>query len=90
MSPTTAGRTCSRFDDIIEVARARRVPVIVDGAAEDIRGIRDLIARGADLIATSGGKALRGPAASGVLAGRRELIRAATLQQQDMHVHPDR
>jgi len=78
------------FDDIIEVARARRVPVIVDAAAEDILGIRDLIARGADLIATSGGKALRGPAASGVLAGRRDLIRAATLQQQDMHVHPDR
>jgi L-seryl-tRNA(Ser) seleniumtransferase len=63
--------------------------VIVDGAVEDIRGVRDLIARGADLIATSGGKALRGPAASGVLAGRRDLIRAATLQQQDMHVHPD-
>lgn len=77
------------FDDVIEVARARRLPVIVDGAHDDIRGIRDLIARGADLVATSGGKDLRGPAASGVLAGRRDLIRAATLQQQDMHVHPD-
>jgi L-seryl-tRNA(Ser) seleniumtransferase len=43
------------FDEIVEVARARRVPVIVDGAAMDIQGIRDLIARGADLIATSPG-----------------------------------
>jgi len=77
------------FHVIIDVARALQVPVIVDGAPEDVHGIRALIASGADLVATSGGKALRGPAASGVLAGRRDLIRAATLQQQDMHVHPE-
>lgn len=77
------------FDVIVDVARARGIPLMVDGAAEDVPGIRDLIARGADLVATSGGKAIRGPAGSGVLAGRRDLIRAATLQQQDMHVHPE-
>ena len=77
------------FDVIVEVARARGVPVIVDGAAEDVHGIRDLIARGADLLGTSGGKTIRGPAGSGILAGGRDLIRAATLQQQDMHIHPE-
>ena len=41
------------------------------------------------MLAVSGGKSMAGPAASGVLAGRRDLIRAATLQQQDMFVYPD-
>ena len=47
------------------------------------------IAEGADLVAFSGGKLVRGPAASGFLAGRRSLIRAATIQHQDAFVHPD-
>jgi seryl-tRNA(Sec) selenium transferase len=47
------------------------------------------IAEGADLVAFSGGKLVRGPAASGFLAGRRRLIRAATIQHRDAFVHPD-
>ena len=44
-----------------------------------------MIAAGADLIAVSGGKALRGPAGSGILAGRRDLVLSATMQHQDMY-----
>src|SRR5260370_20131864 len=43
---------------------------------------------GADLVAFSGGKGIGGPAGSGFLAGRRDLVLSATLQQQDMYVHP--
>ena len=35
------------------------------------------MAAGADLVAFSGGKNLRGPQCSGLLLGRRELVRAA-------------
>ena len=34
---------------------------------------------GADLVIYSGGKGIRGPQSTGILAGRRDLIRAATL-----------
>src|SRR5260370_13535829 len=34
---------------------------------------------GADLVIVSGGKGIRGPQSTGILAGRRDLIRAATL-----------
>lgn len=77
------------IETVIEIAHAHGLPVVVDAAVEDLHGFRRLIASGVDLIAASGGKALRGPAATGILAGRRDLIRAATFQQQDMHVHPD-
>jgi len=64
----------------IEIAHARGVPVLIDAAAQLPPSsnlwhfTRDL---GADLVAFSGGKALRGPQASGLLLGRADLIEAA-------------
>jgi L-seryl-tRNA(Ser) seleniumtransferase len=73
------------------VCRAHGVPLIVDAAAQlpPKENLRRFIAMGADLVAFSGGKALGGPQASGILAGRRELIASALLQQLDMDVAPD-
>lgn len=63
---------------VVALARARGVPVVVDGAAEhDLTGA---IARGADLFIRSAQKIHRGPTA-GILAGRRNLIRACYLQE---------
>ncbi len=60
-----------------EICHAANVPVIVDAASEyDLRGfLRD----GADLVLYSGHKFLGGPT-SGIVAGRRDLVKAAYIQ----------
>lgn len=73
---------------VCELAAAHDVPVIVDAAAElpPSSNLRRFIDEGAALVAFSGGKAIRGPQGSGVLAGRRELIQSVRLQTLDMDV----
>jgi D-glucosaminate-6-phosphate ammonia-lyase len=59
------------------VAHAKGVPVIVDAASEyDLRGF---LAAGADLTLYSSHKFLGGPT-GGIVAGRKDLVRAAYLQ----------
>lgn len=72
------------------IAHRHGVPVLVDAAAAlpPATNLRRYSAEGADLVTFSGGKALGGPQASGILAGRAELIRSVALQHQDMDVHP--
>jgi D-glucosaminate-6-phosphate ammonia-lyase len=79
------------LEQVIDIAHAHEVPVIVDAAAElpPPENLRRFIALGADLVAFSGGKALRGPQASGFLCGRQDLIDAVALQNQDMDVIPE-
>jgi len=76
--------------DVCDVAQARGVPVIVDAAAQlpPLSNLKRFIADGADLVVFSGGKAIGGPQASGILAGRRDLIMSAALQHLDMDVDP--
>ena len=71
--------------EVAEIAHAHDLPVIVDAAAQlpPKTNLTRFIADGADLVAYSGGKAIRGPQGTGILAGRRDLI-AAVLQQLDM------
>jgi D-glucosaminate-6-phosphate ammonia-lyase len=60
-----------------EICHAKNVPVIVDAASEyDLRRFLD---QGADIVIYSGHKFLGGPT-SGIIMGRRELVRAAYLQ----------
>jgi len=72
---------------VIEVGKRYDVPVIVDAAAElpPRENLRKFIAMGADLVAFSGGKAIRGPNDTGFLCGRRDLIRLAALQAFPYH-----
>ena len=77
--------------DTVEIAHRHGIPVIVDGAGSipPSSNLRRFIDEGADLVAYSGGKGVGGPSGAGFLAGRRDLIMAATIQQQDMNVRGD-
>ncbi|MBS7788457.1 hypothetical protein KTR66_00545 [Roseococcus sp. SDR] len=72
--------------EIVAVARAAGIPVIVDAAAQlpPAGNLRRFIAEGADLVAFSGGKAIGGPQASGILAGQGVLVASALAQMLDL------
>ncbi len=77
--------------DVARVAHRHGLPLIVDGsvALPPANNLRDLFTQGADLVSFSGGKHIQGPQASGILAGRSDLITSVALQHQDMDVYPD-
>jgi L-seryl-tRNA(Ser) seleniumtransferase len=72
--------------EVCRVAGAAGVPVLVDAASElpprDL--LRRLIDSGVAGVIASGGKAIRGPQASGILAGRPDLIAAAHLNNNPL------
>lgn len=74
--------------EVVRVAHAAGVPVIVDAAAQlpPQANLKRFIAEGADLVAFSGGKAIGGPQASGILCGKRDLIMSAALQHLDLDI----
>jgi L-seryl-tRNA(Ser) seleniumtransferase len=78
------------FEAFVSTARAHGIPVLVDASMSlpPRENLRRFIAEGADLVAFSGGKTIRGPQASGFLAGRHDLLVSVGLQQQDMDVLP--
>jgi len=78
------------LEETAKIAHKHGVPVLVDAAAAlpPPSNLRRFIGEGADLVCYSGGKAIGGPQASGILAGRADLIRSVALQHQDMDVHP--
>lgn len=67
------------FEQVVEMAHARGVPVIVDAASflPPRTNLRRFIAEGADMVIYSGGKGVRGPQGTGILCGRADLIEAA-------------
>lgn len=73
------------LDTLAPLAKERGVPVLVDAAAERLTIPNVHLAAGADLVAYSGGKCLRGPQAAGLLLGRKDLIRAAWLHSAPHH-----
>lgn len=67
------------FEQVVDMAHARGVPVIVDAASflPPRANLRRFIAEGADMVIYSGGKGVRGPQGTGILCGRADLIEAA-------------
>ncbi|MHC4878611.1 MAG: aminotransferase class V-fold PLP-dependent enzyme [Planctomycetota bacterium] len=75
--------------EVVALAKKRGLSVIVDAAGElpPRENLRRIPTSGVDLVAFSGGKAIRGPQSTGILCGRREFISSAALQMLDMDDH---
>jgi len=67
------------LEEFCEICHAKGVPVIVDAASE--YDLRSFLARGADIVVYSGHKFLSGPT-SGIVTGRKDLVRTAYLQNR--------
>jgi L-seryl-tRNA(Ser) seleniumtransferase len=65
----------------VQLAREFKVPTLMDAAADvpPVERLSEYNRQGFDLVAFSGGKALCGPNATGLLLGRKDLIEAAKL-----------
>ncbi|MEM2905949.1 MAG: aminotransferase class V-fold PLP-dependent enzyme [Candidatus Bathyarchaeia archaeon] len=81
----TGLKGCSLEDipPVVSLAKRRGIPLIVDAAAElpPEENLRAVVATGADLVAFSGGKEIRGPNDTGLLLGRCDLVEAARMHQ---------
>ena len=71
--------------DVAPIARKAGIPILVDAAADYLIVPNPYIALGADLVAYSGGKIIRGPQSAGLLLGRRDLVRAAWANSAPHH-----
>jgi L-seryl-tRNA(Ser) seleniumtransferase len=80
-----AGNSEMTVPEIVDIAHAHGVPVLVDAAAERPDAPNRYLADGVDAVAYSGGKCLRGPQASGLVLGRRDLLWAAFMNGAPHH-----
>jgi len=69
------------LEECLAISKKAGFPVLVDAAnlLPTWDNVQKLSPMGVDLICISGGKHMRGPQCSGILAGRKDLIRAALL-----------
>ncbi|MFG3254734.1 aminotransferase class V-fold PLP-dependent enzyme [Streptomyces sp. NPDC048172] len=70
---------------LARAAKPHGVPVLVDAAAEILTIPNVHLENGADLVAYSGGKCIRGPQSAGLLLGREDLVRAAWVHSAPHH-----
>jgi L-seryl-tRNA(Ser) seleniumtransferase len=69
------------LEELVAVGKSAGVPVLIDAASElpPVSSLTRYTSMGADLTVISGGKGLLGPQSTGILAGRKDLIEAASL-----------
>ncbi|HEY0162613.1 MAG TPA: aminotransferase class V-fold PLP-dependent enzyme [Edaphobacter sp.] len=71
--------------NLAAIAKEHGVPVFVDAAATELDLPNPHIEAGADLVAYSGGKCMRGPQSSGLLIGKKDLCQATYFQGAPHH-----
>jgi L-seryl-tRNA(Ser) seleniumtransferase len=70
-----------KVDEWVKLAKENKIPAFNDAAADTppVSHLWDYAHMGYDLIAFSGGKAIRGPQCAGLLIGRKDLVACALL-----------
>ena len=70
-----------KVDEWVKLAHENQIPAFIDAAADTppVSNLWDYAKMGYDLIAFSGGKAIRGPQCAGLLLGKKDLIANALL-----------
>jgi L-seryl-tRNA(Ser) seleniumtransferase len=65
----------------IEISKKYNIPLVIDAAAQipPVENLWRFTQMGADLVIFSGGKGLRGPQSSGLILGRKDLLKACAL-----------
>ncbi len=73
------------LEQYVAAAHKRGVPVVMDVADRLPLVPNPYLSRGADLVAYSGGKIIRGPQTAGMLLGRKDLVAAAFMNSAPHH-----
>lgn len=73
---SATGQTFS-LEVIVELARPKNIPVLIDAAAEVLTIPNTHLNRGASVVAYSGGKAICGPQCAGLLLGQKDILMSA-------------
>ena len=76
------GKAQLDLKDVAPIAKEHGIPILIDAAADYLIVPNPYLALGADLVAYSGGKIIRGPQGGGLLVGRKDLVRGRLGQQR--------
>ncbi len=77
------------LENISKLAKPRKVPILVDAAAEVLTIPNKHLQQGADVVVYSGGKAICGPQCAGLVLGRKDILMSAW-QASSPHHGPGR
>jgi D-glucosaminate-6-phosphate ammonia-lyase len=75
--------------NVSKIARPKKVPVLIDAAAEVLTIPNVHLQQGADIVAYSGGKAICGPQCAGLIIGKKDILMSAW-QASSPHHGPGR